>query len=125
VGQGRQRGLQLEHGFRPDNGALHAVLVSLGFCATRGMGTMRADPAAPPTHGTVLVTCEETCYVVRGIVVLDGLEQPQDTRADETLQAERGRHIRSLAWDPESIKKRYGANLSNPCKIILSGRNGL
>lgn len=46
------------------NGALHAVLVSLGFSAVRGMGTMRADPEAPPTHGTVLVTCEETCYVV-------------------------------------------------------------
>jgi N-hydroxyarylamine O-acetyltransferase len=40
------------------------VLVSLGFCAARGMGTMRAAPEAPPTHGTVLVTCEETCYVV-------------------------------------------------------------
>jgi N-hydroxyarylamine O-acetyltransferase len=46
------------------NGALHALLVSLGFCATRGMGTMRAAPEAPPTHGTVLVTCEETRYVV-------------------------------------------------------------
>ena len=46
------------------NGALHAVLVSLGFDATRGMGTMHAAPEAPPTHGTVLVTCEETCYVV-------------------------------------------------------------
>jgi N-hydroxyarylamine O-acetyltransferase len=46
------------------NGALHAVLVSLGFGATRGMGTMRVAPEAPPTHGTVLVTCEETCYVV-------------------------------------------------------------
>jgi N-hydroxyarylamine O-acetyltransferase len=46
------------------NGALHAVLVSLGFGATRGMGTMHEAPEAPPTHGTVLVTCEETCYVV-------------------------------------------------------------
>jgi N-hydroxyarylamine O-acetyltransferase len=46
------------------NGALHAVLVTLGFQATRGMGTMRAAPEAPPTHGTVLVTCEETRYLV-------------------------------------------------------------
>jgi arylamine N-acetyltransferase len=46
------------------NGALHALLVSLGFCATRGMGAMRAEPEAPPTHGTVLVTCEETRYLV-------------------------------------------------------------
>jgi arylamine N-acetyltransferase len=46
------------------NGALHALLVSLGFDAARGMGTMRADPKAPPTHGTVLVTCEGTRYLV-------------------------------------------------------------
>jgi arylamine N-acetyltransferase len=46
------------------NGALHALLVSLGFNAARGMGTMRADPKAPPTHGTVLVTCEGTRYLV-------------------------------------------------------------
>jgi N-hydroxyarylamine O-acetyltransferase len=46
------------------NGALHAVLVALGFDAIRGMGTMRAAPDAPPTHGTVLVPCEETWYVV-------------------------------------------------------------
>jgi N-hydroxyarylamine O-acetyltransferase len=46
------------------NGALHAVLVSLGFDAARGMGTMRADPEAPPTHGTVVVACEGTRYLV-------------------------------------------------------------
>jgi N-hydroxyarylamine O-acetyltransferase len=46
------------------NGALHAVLVSLGFDAMRGMGTMRADPEAPPTHGTVVVTCEGSRYLV-------------------------------------------------------------
>jgi N-hydroxyarylamine O-acetyltransferase len=46
------------------NGALHVVLVALGFEATSGMGTMRTAPDAPPAPGTVLVTCEETCYVV-------------------------------------------------------------
>jgi N-hydroxyarylamine O-acetyltransferase len=46
------------------NGALHAVLVSLGFEASRGMGTMHAAPEAPPTHGTVLVTCEGSRYLV-------------------------------------------------------------
>jgi N-hydroxyarylamine O-acetyltransferase len=45
------------------NGALHAVLVSLGFDAIRGMGTMHAAPEAPSTHGTVLVTWG-TWYVV-------------------------------------------------------------
>ena len=46
------------------NGALHAVLVSLGFDAMRGMGSMRSDPEAPPTHGTVVVACEGTRYLV-------------------------------------------------------------
>jgi N-hydroxyarylamine O-acetyltransferase len=46
------------------NGALHAVLVSLGFAAIRGMGTMHAAPEAPPTHGTVVVTWEGTRYLV-------------------------------------------------------------
>ena len=46
------------------NGALCTVLVSLGFAAARGLSTMLSSPHAPPNHGTVLVTCEETCYVV-------------------------------------------------------------
>jgi arylamine N-acetyltransferase len=46
------------------NGALHALLVSLGFCASRGIGTMLSVPQAPPNHGTVLVTWEEACYIV-------------------------------------------------------------
>lgn len=46
------------------NGALHALLVSLGFCASRGIGTMLSAPHLPPNHGTVLVTCDETRYVV-------------------------------------------------------------
>jgi N-hydroxyarylamine O-acetyltransferase len=46
------------------NGALHAVLEAMGFEVIRGMSTMRADADAPPTHGTVLVTWEETWYVV-------------------------------------------------------------
>jgi arylamine N-acetyltransferase len=46
------------------NGALHALLVSLGFTACRGVGTMLVAPDLPPNHGTVLVTCDETLYVV-------------------------------------------------------------
>jgi N-hydroxyarylamine O-acetyltransferase len=53
------------------NGALHAVLVSLGFGAIRGMGTMHAAPEAPPTHGTVLVTCEGTRYLVDASILHD------------------------------------------------------
>jgi N-hydroxyarylamine O-acetyltransferase len=46
------------------NGALHALLVSLGFGASRGIGTMLVAPHVPPNHGTVLVACDETRYVV-------------------------------------------------------------
>jgi arylamine N-acetyltransferase len=46
------------------HGALHALLVSLGFQASRGMGTMLVAPDVSPSHGTVLVACEERRYVV-------------------------------------------------------------
>jgi N-hydroxyarylamine O-acetyltransferase len=46
------------------HGALHALLVSLGFQASRGMGTMLVAPHIPPNHGTVLVTWDEMRYVV-------------------------------------------------------------
>ena len=46
------------------NGALHTLLVSLGFRAYRGIGTMLVAPHVPPNHGTVLVACDETRYVV-------------------------------------------------------------
>ncbi|MGH0028943.1 MAG: arylamine N-acetyltransferase [Myxococcota bacterium] len=35
------------------NGALHALLTSLGFDATRGIGTMLVVPDVPPNHATV------------------------------------------------------------------------
>jgi arylamine N-acetyltransferase len=46
------------------NGALQTLLVSLGFPARRGMGTMLVAPHLPPNHGTVLVTYDATHYVV-------------------------------------------------------------
>ena len=46
------------------NGALYTLLVSLGFQASRGMGTMLVAPHIPPNHGTVLVAWGETRYVV-------------------------------------------------------------
>jgi N-hydroxyarylamine O-acetyltransferase len=46
------------------NGALQALLVSLGFQASRGVGTMLVAPNVPPNHGTVLVVCEAMRYVV-------------------------------------------------------------
>jgi N-hydroxyarylamine O-acetyltransferase len=46
------------------NGALHALLLSLGFPATRGLCTMLVAPDIPPNHGSVMVTYDETPYVV-------------------------------------------------------------
>lgn len=46
------------------NGALHALLRSLGFAATRGVATMLVAPHLPPNHGTVLVELEDTQYLV-------------------------------------------------------------
>jgi N-hydroxyarylamine O-acetyltransferase len=45
-------------------GALHALLRSLGFDATRGIGTMIAAPDLPPNHGSVLVTFDTDPYLV-------------------------------------------------------------
>jgi N-hydroxyarylamine O-acetyltransferase len=46
------------------HGALHALLVALGFAARRGIGTMLVSPNAPPSHGTVLVDVDGSRYVV-------------------------------------------------------------
>ena len=46
------------------NGALHALLASLGFSAARGVATMLVDPDLPPNHGTVVVDCDGARYVV-------------------------------------------------------------
>ena len=37
------------------NGALHSLLVTLGFAAQRGVATMLVAPSLPPNHGTVSV----------------------------------------------------------------------
>jgi N-hydroxyarylamine O-acetyltransferase len=46
------------------NGALHALLVSLGFEARRGYATMLVAPDIPPNHGTVSVEIEDASYLV-------------------------------------------------------------
>lgn len=46
------------------NGALHALLRSVGFDARRGLATMLASPNAPPNHGTVTVRCEHRRFIV-------------------------------------------------------------
>jgi N-hydroxyarylamine O-acetyltransferase len=46
------------------NGALCSLLVTLGFAARRGIGTMLVAPDLPPNHGTVIVELDDTKYVV-------------------------------------------------------------
>jgi N-hydroxyarylamine O-acetyltransferase len=48
----------------PGAGALHALLVSVGFDAVRGIGTMLAAPNLPPNHGTVLVNFDSQLFLV-------------------------------------------------------------
>ncbi len=45
------------------NGALYALLCSLGFTATRAVGTMLVAPELPPNHGTVLIEVENMQYL--------------------------------------------------------------
>jgi N-hydroxyarylamine O-acetyltransferase len=51
------------------NGALWALLASLGFDADRGIGTMVTSPTVPPNHGTVVVTLEGARYLVDASIV--------------------------------------------------------
>src|SRR5262245_20524864 len=44
--------------------AFYTLLVSLGFEASLGVGTMLAAPDLPPNHGTVIVTLEGAVYLV-------------------------------------------------------------
>jgi N-hydroxyarylamine O-acetyltransferase len=46
------------------NGALHALLRSLGFDSARGVATMMAAPNIAPNHGSVVVNWEDRCYLV-------------------------------------------------------------
>jgi N-hydroxyarylamine O-acetyltransferase len=70
------------------NGALYTLLVSLGFDASRGMGTMLVAPHIPPNHGTVLVTCDATRYVVdASILHSDPLPLETDTPTGVTHPA--------------------------------------
>ncbi|MEZ5560551.1 MAG: arylamine N-acetyltransferase [Pseudomonadales bacterium] len=46
------------------NGALCALLQTLGFSAQRGVATMMVAPDIPPNHGTVIVHLEEGRFIV-------------------------------------------------------------
>ncbi len=58
----------LEHGTGgtcwAGNGALYSLVASLGFPASRGIGTMMSSPNTPPNHGTVVVELDGSRYIV-------------------------------------------------------------
>ncbi|MBX9696362.1 MAG: arylamine N-acetyltransferase [Cyanobacteria bacterium] len=70
------------------NGALHALLTSLGFVASRGIATMLVAPDLPPNHGTVLVKMDDTLYVVDASILH---ERP--LRLDLSNPAETALHL--------------------------------
>ncbi len=53
------------------NGALHALLASLGFQTIRGIGTMMVSPNLPPNHGTVLVDLDDIRYLTDASILHD------------------------------------------------------
>jgi acetyl-CoA synthetase len=53
------------------NGALCALLESLGFDARRALATMRVAPDVPPNHGSVTVQCEGRRYLVDASILHD------------------------------------------------------
>lgn len=62
------------------NGALHALLRSLGFDAHRGLATMLAAPNAPPNHGTVVVSFAARRFLVDASI-LHGVPLPLEAEA--------------------------------------------
>ena len=68
-------GAWLQHGVGgtcwAGNGGLYSLLVSLGFAATRGIGTMVTSPTVPPNHGTVAVDLEQGRYLVDASILFD------------------------------------------------------
>ena len=62
------------------NGALQALLRSLGFDARRGLGTMLAAPNVPPNHGTVIVDIAAQRYLLDASI-LHGEPLPLDEHA--------------------------------------------
>jgi arylamine N-acetyltransferase len=66
------------------NGALQALLQSLGFDARRGLATMLVSPNLPPNHGTVVVTVERTRYLVDASL-LHGEPLPLDEAAGTSI----------------------------------------
>jgi N-hydroxyarylamine O-acetyltransferase len=87
-------------------GALHALLLSLGFEAERGFGTMMAAPNLPPNHGTVRVLFGGEKYLTDCSILhmeplhLDGRPEAQISHPAWGLRASRRDRKWHIAWRP-------------------------
>jgi N-hydroxyarylamine O-acetyltransferase len=69
------------------NGALQALVSSLGFEARRGYGTMLVSADIPPNHGTVVVRVEGEDHLVDASILFD-----------EAMPAREGASVDHPAW---------------------------
>jgi N-hydroxyarylamine O-acetyltransferase len=66
------------------NGALGALLATLGFAARRGVATMLVAPNLPPNHGSITVLLDERRYLVDASILhhepllLEALPSPHE-----------------------------------------------
>jgi N-hydroxyarylamine O-acetyltransferase len=94
----------LEHGTGgtcwPSSGALHALLVAVGFDARRGSGAMRDDLSGPiHSHGTVIVTLDGVEHWVDSSMLTYRtlrLERSAETRLDHPVHAARAEPVDEL-----------------------------
>jgi arylamine N-acetyltransferase len=87
------------------NGALNALLATLGFDARRGVGTMLVAPNLPPNHGSSTVLLDERRYLVDASILhhepllLDALSPSHEPAPDAGRPAPgRPAPARRSAW---------------------------
>lgn len=67
------------------NGALHALVESLGFATERAVATMMVAPDLPPNHGSVVVTIDGERWVVDASI-LHGVPLPIRAGRDTVIE---------------------------------------
>jgi N-hydroxyarylamine O-acetyltransferase len=82
------------------NGALYALLDSLGFAAQRAVATMLVAPNLPPNHGSVTVRCDAQRYLVDASILHDEPLALEECRATAVAHPSRVTHcsIRDGHW---------------------------
>lgn len=86
------------------NGALHALLESLGFAAERAVATMLVAPDIPPNHGSVVVAIDGDRWIVDASI-LHG--EPLLMRAGHESRIEHGAWGVSGSWVDGQFRIRW------------------